>query len=87
MTKTPPASGLVPPQPRGSCDIDTAERAAAVYWAIKGAGAYVPEALLDATGRELHEIVAGLVPGLFCSSESWPRPRPSVPRRELRLAP
>jgi hypothetical protein len=45
--------------------VDTAERASAVYGAIKGAGAYVPQALREATGQELHEIVAGLVPGLL----------------------
>lgn len=41
------------------------ERAEAVYQAITLATNYVPRAIVDATGQELHGIVAGIVPGLL----------------------
>jgi hypothetical protein len=40
-------------------------RARAVYEALTSAPKYVPRALYDATGQELHEIVAGIIPGLL----------------------
>jgi hypothetical protein len=45
--------------------IDFPARVAAVHRAITGANAYLPKALLDATGHELHQIVAGILPGLL----------------------
>jgi len=45
--------------------IDFPARVAAVHRAIIGASAYLPKALLDATGHELHQIVAGILPGLL----------------------
>jgi hypothetical protein len=44
--------------------IDLQERTVAVWQAITLARRYVPEALRNATGQELHEIVAAIVPGL-----------------------
>jgi filamentous hemagglutinin len=39
-------------------------RVRAVYDAITGSVAHIPKALFEATGQELHEIVAGLLPGV-----------------------
>jgi hypothetical protein len=41
------------------------ERAHAVYQALVFAPRYVPNALYDATGQELHSMISGIIPGLL----------------------
>ena len=45
--------------------INLPSRAAAVYRAIRGARAYVGDALLKATGQELEMIIAGILPAVL----------------------
>lgn len=45
--------------------VEYKDRAASVYEAIAGARGLLKDALYEATGQELHEIVAGLLPGVL----------------------